>query len=81
MFVLYRFSSRWKGSKPFVIAGSQMLAAPCIIAVLLAPTARDSYGMLFLAYLTAETWLGPAAAVVQVRTLFPGLITTKCLCL
>jgi hypothetical protein len=60
-----RLSSRWKGSKPFVIAGSQLVAAPCIIAVLLAPTARESYGLLFLAYLTAETWLGPAAAIVQ----------------
>lgn len=50
-----------------MIAASQLLAAPCIIGVLLAPTARDSYGLLFLAYLTAETWLGPAAAVVQVR--------------
>ncbi|CAI8021136.1 Protein spinster [Geodia barretti] len=64
-FVSDRLSSRWRGSKPFVIAGSQLVAAPCIIAVLLAPTARESYGLLFLAYLTAETWLGPAAAIVQ----------------
>jgi MFS family permease len=64
-FISDRFSSRWKGSKPFVIAASQLLAAPCIIAVLLAPTARESYALLFLAYLTAETWLGPAAAIVQ----------------
>ena len=69
MLLFYRISSRWKGSKPFVIAASQLLAAPCIIAVLLAPTARESYGLLFLAYLTAETWLGPAAAIVQVRSL------------
>ena len=69
LYILHRLSSRWKGSKPFVIAGSQLLAAPCIIAVLLAPTSRDSYGLLFLAYLTAETWLGPAAAIVQVRRL------------
>lgn len=61
-----RFSSRWRGSKPFVIAGSQLLATPCIIAVLVAPTPQQSYGLLFLAYLTAETWLGPAAAIVQV---------------
>lgn len=52
-----------------MIAGGQLLAAPCIIAVLLAPTPEQSYGLLFLAYLTAETWLGPAAAVVQVRTI------------
>lgn len=61
-----RLSSRWRGSKPFVIAVSQVLAAPCIIAVLVAPTPQQSYGLLFLAYLTAETWLGPAAAIVQV---------------
>ena len=59
-------SSHWKNSKPYVIAVSQVLAAPSIAAVLLAPTPEASYGFLFLAYLTAETWLGPAAAILQV---------------
>lgn len=45
----------------------QILAAPAIIGVLIAPTAQVSYGLLFVAYITAETWLGPAAAIVQVR--------------
>ncbi len=49
-----------------MIAGAQLLAAPCIAIVLIAPTPTMSYGFLFLAYLTAETWLGPAAAIVQV---------------
>ncbi|XP_019863142.1 PREDICTED: uncharacterized protein LOC109592004 [Amphimedon queenslandica] len=31
-----------------------------------------SYGLLFIAYVTAETWLGPAAALVQDITL-PGM--------
>ena len=49
-----------------MIAVSQVLAAPCIAGVLLAPSPHVSYGLLFLAYVTAETWLGPAAAIVQV---------------
>ena len=49
-----------------MIAFSQVLAAPAIVGVLLAQTPTMSYGMLFLAYVTAETWLGPAAAIVQV---------------
>ena len=32
----------------------------------MAPTPSISYGILFIAYITAETWLGPAAAIVQV---------------
>jgi MFS family permease len=53
-----------------VISIGQLLAVPANIAVFLAPlfspgNANVSYGMLFLAYLTAETWLGPAAALVQ----------------
>jgi len=61
-----RLSSRWKNAKAFVIAISQFLAAPCIAAVLLVPSPEVSYGLLVLAYITAETWLGPAAAIVQV---------------
>ena len=49
-----------------MIAISQFLAAPCIAAVLLVPSPEVSYGLLVLAYITAETWLGPAAAIVQV---------------
>lgn len=66
--LILRLATRWKNSKAYVIAVSQVLAVPCIIGVLLAPSARMSYGLLFLAYVTAETWLGPAAAIVQVRS-------------
>ena len=45
---------------------SQVLAAPAIAGVLLAPTPKLSFGLVALAYITAETWLGPAAAIVQV---------------
>lgn len=62
-----RLSSRWKNSKAFVIAVSQILAAPAIAGVLLAPTPKLSFGLVALAYITAETWLGPAAAIVQVH--------------
>jgi len=65
--ISFRLSTRWKNAKAYVIAVSQVLAAPCIIGVLLAPTPQVSYGLLFLAYVTAETWLGPAAAIVQVN--------------
>jgi len=44
----------------------QFLAVPCIAGVLLVNTPSASYGLLFLAYITAETWLGPAASIVQV---------------
>ena len=64
---LFRLSSRWKNSKAFVIAVSQVLAAPAIAGVLLAPTPKLSFGLVALAYITAETWLGPAAAIVQVH--------------
>ena len=50
-----------------MIAVSQVLAAPSIAAVLLVPSVEASYWLLFVAYVTAETWLGPAAAIVQVR--------------
>ena len=50
-----------------IISLSQLLAAPCIIATLLVTSIQASYGLLFLSYLTAETWLGPAAAIIQVR--------------
>ena len=62
-----RLSIYWKNAKAYVIAVGQILAVPCIVGVLLAPHAKISYGLLFLAYVTAETWLGPAAAIVQVR--------------
>ena len=52
-------------AKVYVIAVSQILAAPCIFAVLWVSSYTTSFGLLFLAYVTAETWLGPAAAVVQ----------------
>ena len=50
-----------------MIAVSQVLAAPAIAGVLLALTPNLSFGLVALAYITAETWLGPAAAIVQVR--------------
>lgn len=56
----------------------QILAAPAISGVLLAPTAQVSYGLLFVAYITAETWLGPAAAIVQVCCL-QGRVLLVCL--
>lgn len=52
-------------AKAYVIAVSQVLAAPAIFGVLWAGTSTASLGVLVLAYVTAETWLGPAAAVVQ----------------
>lgn len=64
-FLADRLSSRWKHGKAFVIAVSQLLAAPSIAAVLLVPSVEASYWLLFVAYFTAETWLGPAAAIVQ----------------
>ncbi len=66
MFFLPRFSVERKQAKAFFISVSQFLAAPCIISTLLVPSVQASYGLLFLAYLTAETWLGPAAAIIQV---------------
>ena len=45
----------------------QLLAAPAIIGVLMVNSPTTSYGLLFIAYVTAETWLGPAAALVQVK--------------
>ena len=50
-----------------MIAVSQVLAAPAIAGVLLAPSPKLSFGLVALAYITAETWLGPAAAIVQVH--------------
>ena len=72
-------SSRWKNSKAFVIAVSQVLAAPAIAGVLLAPTPKLSFGLVALAYITAETWLGPAAAIVQVHTLYMHTLTFRIL--
>ena len=63
----FRLSHRWKNSKAFVIAVSQVLAAPAIAGVLLSPYPKLSFGLVALAYITAETWLGPAAAIVQVK--------------
>jgi len=53
----------------------QFLAVPCIAGVLLADTPSTSYGLLFLAYITAETWLGPAASIVQVQCIHNNFIT------
>ena len=72
MIYYYRLSNRWKNSKAFVIAVSQVLAAPAIAGVLLAPSPKLSYGLVALAYITAETWLGPAAAIVQVNCSYKG---------
>lgn len=44
-----------------------MLAAPSIIGVLVVNSPSASFGLLVIAYITAETWLGPAAAIVQVQ--------------
>jgi MFS family permease len=60
-----RLMSRTPAAKAYVIAGSQLLAAPAIFGVLWVDGSTASFGLLVLAYITAETWLGPAAAVVQ----------------
>ena len=51
-------------AKVYVITVSQLLSAPLIAGVFLAPTPAASYTLLFFAYVTGETWLGPASAVV-----------------
>jgi MFS family permease len=58
--------SRYRqGAKAYVIACSQLLAVPAIAGVLLVNSPDASFGLLVIAYITAETWLGPAAAIVQ----------------
>jgi MFS family permease len=52
-------------AKAYVIAATQIVAAPFIVAVFVASTPGQSYALLFFAYVTAETWLGSAAAIVQ----------------
>ena len=52
---------------PSLTLPPQLLAAPAIIGVLMVNSPTASYGLLFIAYVTAETWLGPAAALVQVK--------------
>ncbi|KAL5481345.1 hypothetical protein EMCRGX_G021483 [Ephydatia muelleri] len=78
-------SSRWKNGKAYFIAASQLIAAPCIAATLLVSDKETFYWLLLLAYITAETWLGPAAAIAQdislpamraqVSAVYIGLIT------
>lgn len=51
--------------KSYVISVSQVIAGPAIVGTLLAHNADFSYFMLFLAYITAETWIGPATSIVQ----------------
>ena len=65
---IHRLLSCWKNSKAFVIAVSQVLAAPAIAGVLVAAAPKLSFGLVALAYITPETWLGPATAIVQVHT-------------
>ncbi|XP_033096583.1 protein spinster homolog 1-like [Anneissia japonica] len=60
-----RYSTSKRQAKAYVIAVSQCIAAPCIVAPLLVPKVSTSYGLLCLAYLTAETWIGCSAAIVQ----------------
>ena len=52
-------------AKVYVISISQILAGPAIFAVLWVNNSTTSLGLLALAYVPAETWLGPAAAAVQ----------------
>eukprot|EP00731_Ephydatia_muelleri_P015741 Em0009g165a len=84
-FLSDRLSSRWKNGKAYFIAASQLIAAPCIAATLLVSDKETFYWLLLLAYITAETWLGPAAAIAQdislpamraqVSAVYIGLIT------
>lgn len=60
------YSRRSPRAKTNVIVITQVLAAPCIAGTLLAPTYIWSFVILFFAYVTAETWLGTAASIVQV---------------
>ncbi|XP_071965382.1 MFS-type efflux pump MSMEG_3705-like [Antedon mediterranea] len=60
-----RYSTNNRPAKAYVIAVSQIVAAPCVVAPLIVPDVTASYGLLFLAYLTAETWVGCSAAIVQ----------------
>jgi MFS family permease len=60
-----RLMSYTPAAKAYVIAASQFISAPFIAGVFLATEHHTSFALLFFAYLTGETWLGPAAAVVQ----------------
>lgn len=60
-----RFSEHHRPAKAYIITISQVLAIPFTLAALMTKNVSLSYAMLFLAYLTAETWLGCAAAIVQ----------------
>ena len=71
---LHRLSSRWKNGKAYFIAASQLIAAPCIAATLLVSDKETFYWLLLLAYITAETWLGPAAAIAQVGLVFRRIL-------
>ncbi|XP_065836551.1 MFS-type efflux pump MSMEG_3705-like [Oscarella lobularis] len=64
-FLSDRLGKKRPEAKAYVIAVSQILAAPTIIGTLLASNAHVSYFLLFTAYITAETWVGVAAAIVQ----------------
>ena len=55
---------RSAAAKAYVITASQLLSAPFIAGVFLAPTSTISFVLLFFAYVTGETWLGPASAVI-----------------
>ncbi|XP_038073297.1 protein spinster-like [Patiria miniata] len=60
-----RISRRRKQYKAYLIAASQLAAAPFIVATLLVRSPACSFGLLFLACLTAEIAPGPAASTVQ----------------
>eukprot|EP00050_Salpingoeca_kvevrii_P020124 m.94798 g.94798 ORF g.94798 m.94798 type:complete len:479 (-) comp8724_c0_seq3:65-1501(-) len=60
-----RLAQKTPAAKALVIFASNLVAAPFAAGVFLATTPTTSYLVLFFAYLTAETWLGVAAAIVQ----------------
>ncbi|XP_022105201.1 protein spinster-like [Acanthaster planci] len=61
----HRISRHRKQYKAYLIAASQLAAAPFIVGTLLLRSSACSFGLLFLACLTAEIAPGPAASTVQ----------------
>eukprot|EP00043_Microstomoeca_roanoka_P011647 m.109974 g.109974 ORF g.109974 m.109974 type:complete len:345 (+) comp15257_c0_seq3:452-1486(+) len=64
-FLSDKLMRRSPGAKAHVIAVSQLIAAPFIAGTLFANSRATALGILIPSFVTAETWLGPAAAIVQ----------------
>lgn len=59
-----RIQARRPGTTPYAMAVMQVIAAPCLVLALLAEDFERSLVCFVFAYFFAETWLGPAAALV-----------------